>query len=80
MTSNSIAANLSQNAILRGSLFPEPIQIILAIPVGPNIKVIGKGVNSGRVYVPILTPEQLSNLYISSLQAPFDSVHPTIRR
>lgn len=73
MTANNIAANLPQNAILRGPIFPEPIQIILAIPIGSNVKIIGKGVNSGQVYEPILTPDQLSGLYISSLQAPFDA-------
>jgi len=73
MASNNLTANLPPNAILRGPIFPEPIQIILAIPVGSNVKVIGKGVNSGQVYEPILTPEQLSNLYISPLLAPFDA-------
>jgi superfamily II DNA or RNA helicase len=73
MTSNSIASHLPTNAILRGPIFPEPVQIILAIAVGPNVKIIGKGVNSGQVYEPILTPDQLSTLYITPLQAPFDA-------
>lgn len=73
MTSNSIGSNLPANAILRGPIFPEPVQIILVIPVGPNVKIIGKGVNSGQVYEPILTPDQLSTLYITPLHAPFDA-------
>ncbi len=73
MTSNFTTGNLPQNAILRGPLFPEPIQIILTITVGVNLKIIGKGVNSGQVYEPILTQDQLSTLYISPMRAPFDA-------
>lgn len=73
MASSSFTANIPQNAILRGPIFSEPVQVILTIPVGPNVKIIAKGVNSGQVYEPILTPDQLSTLYITPLQAPFDA-------
>ena len=35
--------DLKQNVTVYGPLFPEPVQIILAIPMGSSIKVIGKG-------------------------------------
>ena len=35
--------DLKQNVTVYGPHFPEPVQIILAIPMGSSIKVIGKG-------------------------------------
>ena len=37
---------LKQNVTVYGPLFPEPVQIILAVPMGSSVKLIGKG--SGR--------------------------------
>jgi superfamily II DNA or RNA helicase len=64
--------DLKQNVTVYGPLFPEPVQIILAIPMGSSVKVIGKGVRSNTVYDPILTPEQLGQLHASPAQEPFD--------
>ena len=36
--------DLKQNVTVYGPLFPEPVQIILAIPMGSSVKLIGKGV------------------------------------
>ena len=64
--------DLKQNVTVYGPLFPEPVQIILAIPMGGSVKLIGKGVRSSTVYEPILTVEQLRQLYASPAQEPFD--------
>jgi len=64
--------DLKQNVTVYGPLFPEPVQIILAIPMGNSVKVIGKGVRSSTVYEPILTVEQLGQLHASPAQEPFD--------
>lgn len=63
---------LYPNAILRGPIFPEPVQVILVEQRGANVKIIGKGLESGRVYEPILTSDQISTLYIAAPSAPFD--------
>jgi hypothetical protein len=64
--------DLKQNVTVYGPLFPEPVQIILAIPMGSSVKLIGKGVRSSTVYEPILTVEPLGQLHASPAQEPFD--------
>jgi hypothetical protein len=57
---------LKPNAILRGALFNEPVQVITVIPLGASVKVIGTGLKTGMTHQPILSPEQLATLEISS--------------
>ena len=33
---------IQQNVTVYGSLFPEPVQVIVAIPLGNSIKLVGK--------------------------------------
>src|SRR5580692_5409499 len=63
---------LKQNVTVYGPLFPEPIQIIIAIPMGNSVKLIGKGIRTGKVYEPILSVDQLAQLHASPVQEPFD--------
>ena len=63
---------LKPNKILTGPIFPEPVQVIVSIPMGDAVKLIAKGVNSSRVYEPILTPDQLAALQTSPDTEPFD--------
>src|ERR1700676_1043755 len=63
---------LKQNVTVYGPLFPEPVQIIIAIPMGSSVKLIGKGVRSNTVYEPILSVEQLGQLHASPAREPFD--------
>src|SRR6266498_4183383 len=66
------ANELQPNKILRGPLFPEAVQVILVIPMGDAVKLIAKGVNTSRVYEPILTPEKLAALETTPDTEPFD--------
>jgi hypothetical protein len=59
-------------SIIRGSLFPEPVQVIVCTPLGASVKLVGKGLDSGRVYEPILDANQLARLQVSPEQPPFD--------
>jgi len=34
---------LKSTIVVRGPIFPEPVQVILAIPVGASVKLVGKG-------------------------------------
>ena len=63
---------LKPNAILRGALFNEPVQVIAVVPLGASVKVIGTGLKSGMTHQPVLTPEQLSSLDVSSDQKSYD--------
>lgn len=63
---------LQPNAIITGSLFPEPVQVIVTIPMGTSLKLIGKGLQTHQVYEPILTLEQLTELKVTPDQEPFD--------
>ena len=64
--------NLKQNALVSGKLFPESVQIIATVPMGSSVKLYAKGLQSGRVYEPILTLEQIQELEITPDREPFD--------
>ena len=64
--------DLKPNSILRGPLFPEPVQLIVAIPMGVSVKLVGKGLRTGQVYEPILSAEQIATLELSPDKEPFD--------
>lgn len=63
---------LKPNVILRGPIFPEPVQVIVVIPMGDSVKLIGKGLKTGKVHEPILDAEQLSKLEATPEKEPFD--------
>ena len=64
--------NLKPNIILQGPIFPEPVQVILIVPMGESIKIVGKGLKTGRVHEPILSAEQLATLEATPEEEPFD--------
>src|SRR5437867_5597769 len=66
------AEELKPNVTVRGPLFPEPVQIIVAVPMGASVKLVGKGLQSSRVYEPILSEQQLDLLTASLATEPFD--------
>ena len=53
---------LKPNVIVRGPLFPEPVQVLVIIPMGDSVKLVGKGLTTGQVHEPILNAEQLVQL------------------
>src|SRR5437867_7176391 len=63
---------LKPNKVLHGPIFPEPVQVIVTIPMGDAVKIVAKGVNTSRVYEPILTPDQLAALETTPDTEPFD--------
>jgi superfamily II DNA or RNA helicase len=63
---------MKSNVILRGSLFPEPVKVIVVVPMGDAIKLIGKGIHTNQVYESILSQEQLAQLEATPEQEPFD--------
>ena len=65
------AEELKANKILRGPIFPEPVQIISSIPMADAVKLVGEGINTGQVYESVLTPEQLATLETTPDIEPF---------
>ena len=63
---------IKANVIVRGPLFPEPVQVIVSIPMGTSIKLIGKGLVTGQVHEPILDADQVATLEATPEKAPFD--------
>jgi hypothetical protein len=63
---------LKPNVIVQGSIFPESVQVIVAIPMGASIKLIGKSLNSNLVHEPILSPEQIAQLEATPEAESFD--------
>lgn len=63
---------LKPNIIVRGAIFPEPVQVIVVVPMGEAVKLIGKGLTSGKVHEPILNAEQLASLEATPEKEPFD--------
>jgi hypothetical protein len=43
------AEELKQNITVYGPLFPEPVQVIIAVRMGDAVKLVGKGVRSESV-------------------------------
>ena len=63
---------LKPSVIVRGPIFPEPVQVIVSIPMGQSVKLVGKGLNTGQVHEPILNAEQVATLEAAPEEAPFD--------
>ena len=57
---------------VRSTLFPEPVQVIICTPLGSSVKLVGKGLDSGRVYEPVLDLTQMAMLRVSPEQPPYD--------
>lgn len=63
---------LKPNVTVRGAIFPEPVQVIVVVPMGSSVKLVGKGLTSNKVYEPILNAEQLASLEATPEKEPFD--------
>ncbi len=63
---------LSSGVVVRGPLLPEPVEIITASPMGESVKLVAKGLRTGQVHDPILSPAQLAQLTVSSTTESFD--------
>ena len=53
---------LAPNVIIRGPILPEAVQVIVVIPLGEAVKIVAKGLETGQVHEPILSPAQLESL------------------
>lgn len=63
---------LKSNVIVRGPIFSEPVQVIVTLPMGDSIKLVGKGLKTGQVHELILNSDQLAKLTVTPEKEPFD--------
>src|SRR5208283_46503 len=67
-----LVEQLKPNIIIRGPIFPEPVQVIVAIPMGTSVKLVGKGLNTNQANELLLNAEQFAQLAASPEKEPFD--------
>ena len=56
---------LKPNAVIEGPFFPEPVQVVVMVPLGGAIKLVGKGEKTNQSYDPVLTDDQIAPLAAS---------------
>ena len=66
------ADQLKPHRILRGPLFPEPVEVLVASPMAGAVKLLGRGVQTNKVVDIILTPDKLALLQTTPDVEPFD--------
>ena len=59
-------SDIKPNVIVQGPIFPERVKVITSIPMGDSIKLIGEGMETGKVHQPVLNEEQIAELEVSS--------------
>jgi superfamily II DNA or RNA helicase len=67
-----MTATIQPDAILRGPVFSEPVKVISVKAVGTSLKIIGRGVVTGKTHDPILSAKQIELLQVSPPQGLFD--------
>ena len=66
------AEQLQPGRILRGPVFPEPVRVLKADPVGASMRVLAQGMGSSKTYQVILNPSQWAVLEANPDTEPFD--------
>ena len=65
-------SDIKPNVIVQGPIFPERVKVIATVLLGDSIKLIGEGMETGKVHQPILNEDQIAQLEVSSETEPFD--------
>lgn len=68
----AVVTDLVPGAVVTGPLLPEPVEVIVVVPVGASVKLIGKGLRTGTVRDPILDAGQLAQLSVAPKEPLFD--------
>ncbi|MEA3283060.1 MAG: helicase, partial [Euryarchaeota archaeon] len=63
---------MKPNIIVSGPIFSEPVEVITVVPRGDAIKLIGKGLTTGKVHEPIRNAEKLETLAATPEKELFD--------
>lgn len=65
-------ADLKPDVIVQGPVLPEPVQILVATPVGESVKIVGKGLHTNQVREVLLDKRHLDDLTATPEEQPFD--------
>jgi superfamily II DNA or RNA helicase len=65
-------SSIKPGSLVSGPTLPERIEVLAVVPMGRSLKVIGRGLDSGLTYDPVLNAAQLAKLIISADEVPFD--------
>lgn len=68
----AVVADLVPGSVVEGPLLPEPVEVLVVVPIGASIKLIGKGLRTGQVHEPILDATQLGQLAATPKEPRFD--------
>ncbi len=63
---------IKPDTIIRGPFFAEPVKVIKTVLMGNSLKIVGEGMETGKVHQPILTFEEISLLEFSLETNPYD--------
>ncbi|WP_315701869.1 MULTISPECIES: SNF2-related protein [unclassified Bradyrhizobium] len=66
------ASELKVGIVVRGLVFPEPIEVLVVTPLGDAVKIVGAGQKSGQVHQRVLRVEQLQFLEANPERELFD--------
>src|SRR5512135_1857428 len=64
--------DIPPKAIVRGPFLPEPVEVIVTLPVGTSLRLIGRGLQTGLSYDPVLSADQIALLQVSPQRDPLD--------
>ena len=65
-------SDIKPNVIVQGPIFPERVRVITTLLMGDSIKLVGEGMETGKVHQPILNENQIAQMEVSSEKEPFD--------
>jgi superfamily II DNA or RNA helicase len=65
-------AALQPGVVIEGPILPEPVEVLVTVPLGTSVKLIGKGLRTGQVHEPILSPSQLAQVSVTPAASRFD--------
>src|SRR5688572_19742665 len=64
--------DLKPGVIVRGPVFPEPVEVLVVTALGNAIKLTGAGQKTGQVHQRVLHPTQIELLEATPNQDPFN--------
>ena len=64
--------DLQAGAVIRGPILPEPVEVLVVVPMGESLKVVGRGVRSGLAREIVLDAAQIEQLEAAPSQEPLD--------
>jgi len=59
-------------SIISGPTLPEAVEVLSVTPYGTSLKIVGRGLRTGRTYDPVLNASQHAQLTISADTEPID--------